>query len=312
MSDAITLPAEPVERVRAFWDTEACGTHFVTTFSNDREFFSKYREFRYRTEWHIPEFAAFAEAAGMQVLEIGCGNGTDGVMFALNGATYTGVDLTAEAVEATRRHFAVEGLRGVFRRENSERLSFANDSFDIVYSFGVLHHTPTPEKAVAEVHRVLKPGGTARIMLYHQHSFNYYVRILLYMRARMLLKVASRFPQWEADRRRASMASELAGVRGNVSHEVWEIHYQNFLKQGWSYFSARNFVHHCTDGPECPYAFTYTARSAARLFAQFRSIDFEVGHFPLNKYPGGRFIPRAVERLIARTIGWQLMIRATK
>ena len=312
MSDAITLPAEPVERVRAFWDTEACGTHFVTHFSNDRDFFSKYREFRYRTEWHIPEFAAFAEAAGKQVLEIGCGNGTDGVVFALSGAAYTGVDLTVEAVEATRRHFAVEGLRGVFRQENCERLSFASDSFDIVYSFGVLHHTPMPEQAVAEVYRVLKPGGTARIMLYHRHSFNYYVRILGYMRARVLLKVASRFRQWEADRRRAAMHVELAGVRGNASHGVWEIHYRNFLKEGWRYFSARNFVHRCTDGPECPYAFTYTARSAARLFAQFRSVHLEVGHFPLNKYPGGRFIPRAVERLMARTIGWQLMIRATK
>jgi len=194
-----------------FWDTEACGTHFVTHYSNDRDFFSKYREFRYRTEWHIPEFAEFAEAAGKRVLEIGCGNGTDGVMFALNGADYTGVDLTAEAVEATRRHFAVEGLRAVFRQENSERLSFANNSFDIVYSFGVLHHTPIPEQAVAEVYRVLKPGGTARIMLYHRHSFNYYVRILGYMRTRMLLKVASRFRQWEADRRRAATHVELAG-----------------------------------------------------------------------------------------------------
>ena len=119
MSSATTLPyGEHVERVRAFWDTEACGTHYVTHFASDREFFSKYREFRYRTEWHIPEFAAFSAAAGKHVLEIGCGNGTDGVMFALNGASYTGVDLTAEAVDATRRHFAVEGLRGVFRQEN--------------------------------------------------------------------------------------------------------------------------------------------------------------------------------------------------
>src|SRR5689334_21307992 len=139
--------SEPVERVRAFWDTEACGTHFVTQYTSDREFFAKYREFRYRTEWHIPTFAAFAEAAGKQVLEIGCGNGADGAMFALNGADYTGVDLTAEAVDATRRHFLAADLPGKFRQENSERLSFADESFDIVYSFGVLHHTPRPDQA---------------------------------------------------------------------------------------------------------------------------------------------------------------------
>ena len=313
MTDATTMPSgEPVERVRAFWDTEACGTHFVTDFADDRDFFSKYREFRYRTEWHIPAFAAFPEAAGRRVLEIGCGNGADGVSFALHGAAYTGVDLTAEAVDATRRHFAAEGLAGTFRQENCERLSFADDSFDIVYSFGALHHTPAPDQAIREVYRVLKPGGTARIMLYHRHSFNYYVRILAYMRARALLKVASRVRHWDIDRRRASAPVELTGVRGNSSQEVWEIHYQNFLKEGWRYFTARNFVHHCTDGPECPYAFTYTARQAARLFAQFCSIEMDVAHFPLNKYPGGQAIPRAVERLIARTIGWHLLIRATK
>ena len=304
--------AEPVERVRAFWDTEACGTHFVTHFSGDRDFFAKYREFRYRTEWHIPEFAAFSEAAGKEVLEVGCGNGSDGVMFAMNGAGYTGVDLTAEAVDKTRRHFAAEGLRGVFRQENCERLCIADDSFDIVYSFGVLHHTPVPEKAIAEVYRVLKPGGTARIMLYHRHSFNYYVRILGYMRARMLLKILSRFRYWEADRRRHSSRAALVGVRGNTSQEVWDIHYRNFLKEGWGYLRSRNFVHHCTDGPECPYAFTYTARSAARVFAQFRSVQIEVAHFPLNKYPGAWLIPRAVERWVARTLGWHLLIRATK
>ena len=303
--------ADPVERVRAFWDTEACGTHFVERSGDDRDFFSKYRDFRYRTEWHIPEFAAFAEAAGQRVLEIGCGNGADGVMFARSGARYTGVDLTAEAVDATRRHFAAEGLDGEFRQENSERLSFDDESFDVVYSFGVLHHTPAPEQAIREVHRVLKPGGTARIMLYHRHSFNYHVRILGYMRARALLTIASRFGRWEADRR-VPAPSRLAGLRGNGSQRIWAIHYRNFLDNGWAYLSPRNFVHHCTDGPECPYAFTYTAEDAARLFAQFRSIHTDVAHFPLNKYPCGRFISRSVERSLARYMGWHLLIRAIK
>lgn len=309
--DATTMGSVDLERVRAFWDTEACGTHFVEHSSDDCDFFSKYREFRYRTEWHIPAFAAFRDAAGKHVLEIGCGNGADGAMFALSGARYTGIDLTAEAVDASRRHFAAEGLAGEFRQENSQHLSFADESFDIVYSFGVLHHTPVPNQAIREVYRVLKPGGTARIMLYHRRSFNYYVRILGYMRARMLLKIASRVGRWEADRRRAAPAG-LSGVRGNAAQEVWEIHYRNFLEQGWSYLEPRNFVHHCTDGPECPYAFTYTAPEAARLFAQFRSVHTDVAHFPLNKYPGGRLLPRPVERSLARNIGWHLLIEATK
>jgi ubiquinone/menaquinone biosynthesis C-methylase UbiE len=303
--------ANSLEEVRAFWNTEACGTHFVQRFADERDFFSKYREFRYRTEWHIPAFASFAQAAGKRVLEIGCGNGADGVMFASHGARYTGVDLTPEAIDATRRHFAAEGLAGQFRSENAEQLSFPDDSFDTVYSYGVLHHTLAPERAVGEVHRVLKPGGVALIMLYHRHSFNYYVRILGYMRARVLLKIVFRFGRWKTDRRR-SVSGRLSGVRGNASEKVWEIHYDNFLGQGWSYLKGRNFAHHCTDGPECPRAYTYSRREATRLFAPFRSIDMAIAHFPLNKYPGGQFIPRAAERFIAERVGWHLLIRATK
>jgi len=302
---------DAVESVRDFWNTEACGTHFIREFVDDRDFFSKYRAFRYRTEWHIPAFAAFADAKGQQVLEIGCGNGADGAMFAQYGARYTGVDLTAEAIDKTRRHFAAEGLEGTFRQENCEALSFNTDSFDLVYSFGVLHHTPSPQQAINEVHRVLKPGGTARVMLYHQHSFNYYARILTYMRMRAMLEVIRKAGRWKKDRRDAA-AANLTGLRGNESAKIWHIHYQNFLKEGWSYFSARNFVPRCTDGPECPYAFTYTSRDAARLFERFRQVRTSVGHLPLNKYPGVRSLPRSVERLVARAAGWHLLIHATK
>jgi len=312
MADAATLTnPDSVERVRAFWNTEACGTHFITDFQDDRDFFAQYRAFRYRTEWHIPAFAAFADSGGREVLEIGCGNGVDGVMFARHGARYTGVDLTAEAVNATRRHFLVEGLPGTFRQENCLQLGFPDESFDIVYSFGVLHHTPDPVRAIREVYRVLKPGGMARVMLYHRHSFNYYVRILAFMRARALLKVASRAGRWDADRRRAD-SGELLGVRGNATPEIWDIHYRNFLTDGWSYFRAANFVHHCTDGPECPFAFTTTARGVRHLFAPFRSVRTSVAHFPLNKYGADSSLLRAVEKACARTMGWHLLIEARK
>jgi SAM-dependent methyltransferase len=300
-----------LEKVRAFWDTEACGSHFVENFADERDFFSRYRQFRYRTEWHIPAFASFPEAKDKQLLEIGCGNGAEGVMFARHGAHYTGVDLTREALDASRRHFAIERLPGKFQLENAESLGFPDNSFDIVYSFGVLHHTPVPQRAVAEVHRVLRPGGVARVMLYHRNSFNYYVRILGYMRARVLLRIVSRIGHWDADRARLSGCGQ-AGVRGNRSRQLWDIHYVNFLGEGWRYLTGGRFVHHCTDGPECPCAYTYSRRDAAALFAQFRTIDMAVGHLPLNKYPGGQWLPRAVERFAARTLGWHLLITASK
>src|SRR5262245_7344568 len=111
--DTTMNSSEPsVENVRAFWNTEACGTHFVEAFTDTRDFYEKFREHRYRTEWHLLQLVPFAEAKGLRVLEIGIGNGADGAMFALNGALYTGADLTPAALEATRRHFEVLGLKG--------------------------------------------------------------------------------------------------------------------------------------------------------------------------------------------------------
>ena len=96
--------------VYSFWNTEACGAHFVRGFADEKDFYDKFREYRYRTEWHLPLLVPFASAQGKKVLEIGTGNGADGAMFALNGAVYTGVDLTETALNATRKHFEVLGL----------------------------------------------------------------------------------------------------------------------------------------------------------------------------------------------------------
>src|SRR5215831_16751936 len=115
-----TNDIDKLDEVHDYWNAEACGTHFVAEKENRREFFRQFREFRYKTEWHIPLLVPFAEGKGKSVLEIGCGNGADGVNFALNGARYTGVDLTEEAVRSTAEHFEVMGLAGTFQRENAE------------------------------------------------------------------------------------------------------------------------------------------------------------------------------------------------
>src|SRR6516162_6723175 len=140
-------PDATLEKVHSFWNTEACDTQVVQGASSEKDFYKRFREQRYRTQWHIPLLVPFAEAKGKQVLEIGTGNGADGVMFALNGGIYTGVDLTEAALAATRKHFAVLGLQGTFQKENAEHLSFPDEAFDIVYSHGVLHHTPDTQAA---------------------------------------------------------------------------------------------------------------------------------------------------------------------
>ena len=148
-----------------------------------RHFYELVEAHRYTKEWHIPAAADFSGARGLKVLEIGCGLGTDGARFAEAGAHYTGVDLTEAAVELARRRFELFDLPGTFQTADAESLSFPDESFDLVYSHGVLHHTPETGKALQEIHRVLRPRGRAVVMLYHRGSYNYRVNISLLRRA---------------------------------------------------------------------------------------------------------------------------------
>lgn len=297
-----------ISEIKNFWQTEACGSHFVKSYDSQKEFFDKYREFRYRTSWYIPEVIPFEKGRGKSVLEIGCGNGADGIMWASNGADYTGCDLTETAINATRDHFSFMALPGQFQIENAESLSFKSDSFDIVYSYGVLHHSPNTQQAINEVYRVLKPGGQAIIMLYHKHSFNYYVRIMTMMRGKVLLKILSRIGHWREDKKNSK---DYLSMRGNKDKSIWDAHYHLFLENGWKYLKAKNFVHHCTDGPACPIAYVFTKKQAKKLFSQFHDIKFKVVRFPLRQYLGN-WAPRSLERVIASKIGWALIIYAQK
>src|SRR6185436_3167092 len=145
------------ERVRAFWQAHPCGTKFSDAEIGTREFFERIEAHRYQKEWHIPAAANFANTRGLRVLEIGCGLGTDGAQFTKAGADYTGVDLTNAAIELARKRFELFGLTGKFQVADAENLDFPDESFDVVYSHGVLHHTPDIDAAVQEIHRVLKP-----------------------------------------------------------------------------------------------------------------------------------------------------------
>ena len=146
-------------------------------------------------------------------------------------------------------------------------------------------------------------------MLYHKHSFNYFARIMVYMRLRVLLKILCRLGRWKRDRCKIDM-DKIVGLRGNQDRQVWNVHYRNFLHEGWRYLRARNFVHHCTDGPECPIAFAFTTAEARRLFAKFQDVTTRIAHFPLRRYSPR--IPFALEKFLAQRIGWYLFVLAVK
>ncbi|MDQ7837052.1 MAG: class I SAM-dependent methyltransferase [Thermodesulfobacteriota bacterium] len=157
--------------VHDFWERASCGEELYLKDGRDREAYLTQAKVRYTLEPFIPGFAEFHLYKGERVLEIGVGLGADHLNFAEAGADLYGIDLTPRALRHTLTRMELFGLRSHLMMGDAEQLSFADSSFDLVYSWGVLHHTPDTARAVAEVYRVLKPGGEAKIMIYHKHSF---------------------------------------------------------------------------------------------------------------------------------------------
>jgi len=156
--------------VREYWDERPCGDGLTEAERGSSAYFREIEAAKDRLEPYVHGFAEYARWRNRDVLEVGCGLGTETVRFARAGARVTAVDLTATAVELTARRLADEGLEGTVRQADAEELPFADASFDLVYSWGVLHHTPDTAAAINEVARVLRPGGEALVMLYNRRS----------------------------------------------------------------------------------------------------------------------------------------------
>ena len=143
------------------------------TFVAEKWSYEEKRKFRYDLQDYMDESFRFAEWGGREVLEIGCGSGVDTLEFARNGASVTATDMTDNAVNLTRELAQEAGLSIKVVQTSATELPFPDSSFDCVYSYGVLHHIPDIDSALTEVHRVLRPGGTVMVMLYHRNSLLY-------------------------------------------------------------------------------------------------------------------------------------------
>src|SRR5688572_33455224 len=248
------------ERVRAFWQEHPCGTKFADAEPGSRRFYELVEEHRYTKEWHIPIAAGFANTKDLAVLEIGCGLGTDGAQFAKAGAHYTGIDLTDAAIELARRRFELFNLPGTFRVADAERLDFADNTFDLVYSHGVLHHTPDTQAAIREIHRVLRPRGRAVVMLYHRDSYNYRIDIGVLRRA------GAHLLKSEAGLR---LAHRLTGEPVESLRE----HAARLKEDTQSYLKPEEFLSRNTDGAGNPLTRVYSRREARELFQGFERVE---------------------------------------
>jgi SAM-dependent methyltransferase len=163
-------PDTTVETVKDFWESHVNNEYYTDAGRASDEYFREIETRRYATHYNLVDlFAKLAGSSG-SLLEVGCGIGVDSIRLARCGFDVTAVDLTESALQVAKEFAARRDVNINFQLGNAEGLDFPDANFDAVYSFGVLHHTPDIGKAVAEVRRVLKPGGTAYVMLYHRDS----------------------------------------------------------------------------------------------------------------------------------------------
>lgn len=162
-----------LKEVQDFWNASPCNLRHSNAPVGTKQYFDEVEERKYFVEPHIPAFADFPNWAGKRVLEIGCGMGTDATNFARCGAIYTGVELSSESLNLAKQRFEVFGLSGRFIEGNAEEIDqlLQGEKFDLIYSFGVLHHTPSFENALKGIHTLMRSESVFKMMVYAENSW---------------------------------------------------------------------------------------------------------------------------------------------
>jgi SAM-dependent methyltransferase len=271
--------------IKDFWQAHPCGAELVGDLAADEReeylaFFERYDAYRYAKEPHILKRLDAIDFAGKRVLEIGLGQGADGEQIVRRGGIYSGVDLTDEAVKRTRMRLTLKGLPFErIERASALDLPFGDDSFDIVFSHGVLHHIPEVRTAGREIARVLRPDGRLIAMLYAKRSLNY----------------AAIFTA-----RRLGLAAMYA--LGLKPGGIYGEHLDNARRAGiLNYLRMKNFINVSTDGPKNPYSKVYSLADVRQDLPQFEivNVNREFMHAP----------PLPVGRLpLAGSLGWHLWV----
>jgi len=174
--DTKNIYQDKIKEVHDFWNGRPCNIRHSDMPQDSLEFFDEVAIKKYRIEPHKKEFLALEKWRGKNVLELGCGMGTDAIQFAKAGANVVCIDLTGNSLALCRKNFAVHGLTGQFFLGNIEELDKIlpieyTKFFDLIYSFGVIHHTPNPKKVFEKIPLFLDAGGEVRCMLYSRFSY---------------------------------------------------------------------------------------------------------------------------------------------
>jgi len=297
-SSSLNLPVK--KQVRSFWQSSPCDSWFIDDTRGTLAFYRNLDEHRYKVHKRLLSAIDFEKTRGMRVLEIGCGCGSEAERFARAGAHYTAIDLTNAAVTLTQRRFQLANLEARFVQGDAEDLPFADNSFDLVYSHGVLHHTPDTPRSIREVYRVLATGGRAMIMLYYRNSFNYQVNLRVLRR-------------WRAHLLKTELGIRLARTIWHEREEGLRRHAELIKQDLNAYLDMQNILNRNTDGPDNPLSQVFSKESAGDLFRQFETVDTKVMFWNPNWLPiVGALLPRWTQDWLAARWGWHLWIYANK
>ncbi|MFB3777031.1 MAG: class I SAM-dependent methyltransferase [Bryobacteraceae bacterium] len=269
----------PIQKVSEYWDARPCNIRHSNAPLGSREYFDQVEARKYRVEPHIPAFAEFGRWRNSKVLEIGCGIGTDTINFARNGAEVTAVELSRKSLEIAAQRAAVYGLgdRIRFLCADAEQLGdcLPAGSFDLAYSFGVIHHTPNPGRVLEQIRRLLRPGGTLKLMVYNKWSWKVFWILLVEGRGRF----------WRLSQLVAAHSEAQTGCP---------------VTYVYSRKDARRLVE--------KYGFRVLDVSVDHIFP-YRVRDYVEYRYRVVWY--FRWIPRRVFRWLEHRIGWHLCLTAT-
>lgn len=268
----------PVEAVRNYWNARPCNIRHSVKPLGTEDYFNDVEWRKYFVEQHIPGFAEFERWRGKRVLEIGCGIGTDTINFARHGAFVTAVDLSEKSIEIARHRAEIFGLQDRIRfiRANAEELdSFVPvEPYDLVYSFGVIHHTPHPGRVLEQIRKYVTPGSTIKIMVYNRWSWKVLWILFAYGKGRF----------WKINKLIAEYSEAQTGCPVTYSYS---------RREGRSWLERHGFR---VSQLQVEHIFPYIIKDYAQYRYKF------VWYF--------RFLPRWAFRRLERLFGWHLCLTA--
>jgi SAM-dependent methyltransferase len=263
-----------IAEVKEYWDRRPCNIRHSPKPAGTREYFDEVEARKYFVEPHIPRFAQFERWCDKKVLEIGSVIGTDSVNFARAGVDLTVVELSEKSLEICRNRFAVYGLNAKFYLGNAEKLSsfVPVEPYDLIYSFGVIHHTPHPEKVFEEIKKYCNSGTEIRMMLYYKWSWKVFWIIFNYSKGAF----------WKADELIRTYSEAQAGCP--VTH----------------YYSFKDIRHLMSD-------FKIVEMHKEHIFPY--KIDKYI-NYQYERVWYFRWMPRLLFRWLERKLGWHVLIVA--